>query len=567
MTKILKKIFVIIPKERIKTLIFILLLTLLNTAFELIGIGLIIPMLTYFVGETPNFFFQKIFLFENMSQIKILTIILILFNLIYLFKFICSTSLILQKNKFDWFLFSDLSKKIFSNYLNKSYILHLSNNLSEKIQVVRGETNIFSFGVIRPLVELIVEFTLFLSICFFLLFYNFKISLIIIFFFGLLGFLWNIYYNKRLEILGKKRQSFSIKTISEIQNSFKNFKETTIYQLKNFFLERFKSPNIDNSIVGYKRDTILAMPRLILELMGVTGIIIIFFFLISKQIQLTEILITLGVFMFATVRIIPSISKIVRALQSIKFNIIVVDKIYDELKVEKEIFENERNKTIFNNICLEDVSFKFPNSSELVLKNINLKISKGSKIGIIGKTGSGKSTLINLICGLIEKSEGKILINSKEKTNSDNNYLMSKIAYISHDSFLLNESIEYNISLKNEENTDKILLKEVLKQTELSEFVNQLKLKEKTLVGENGNSLSRGQCQRISIARALYSRREIIVFDEGTSALDIPTEDKILDFVFDKLNDKTIISVSHRKNSLKLCDSVYEIINGRLTEV
>ncbi len=567
MTKILKKIFFIVPKERTKALIFILLLTLLNTAFELIGIGLIIPMLTYFVGEAPNFFFQKIFLFENMSQTKILTIILLLFNLIYIFKFICSTSLILQKNKFDWFLFSDLSKKIFSNYLNKSYILHLSSSLSEKIQVVRGETNIFSFGVMRPLVELIVEFILFLSICLFLLFYNFKISLIIISLFSLLGFLWNKYYNHRLEILGKKRQRFSIESISEIQNSFKNFKETTIYQLKNFFLERFRSPNIDNSIVGYKRDTILAMPRLILELMGVTGIIIIFFFLISKQIQLTEILITLGVFMFATVRILPSISKIVRALQSIKFNFAVIDKVYDELKDMKEIVKNEKNKTKFENICLENVSFKFPNSSEYILKNINLKISKGSKIGIIGKTGSGKSTLINLICGLINKSEGKILINSKEKTNNDNDYLMNKIAYVSHDSFMLNESIEYNISLKDEGNTDKILFKEVVKQTELSEFIDQLKLKEKTLVGENGNSLSRGQCQRVSIARALYSGREIIVFDEGTSALDIPTEDKILASVYNKLNDKTIISVSHRKNSLRLCDNVYEVVNRKLNKV
>ncbi len=564
----IKKILFILDKKDKKNLILILLLSLLNTFFEIIGIGLIIPILTYFISDNSLTYIENFYNFDNISKSKLLIYTLILFNLSYLFKFLISLLLALTKNRFIWNLFAKLSGKIFNFFINKKYLIEDEKNTAEKIHLVRGEANQFSFAVINPIIELIIETILFLSICIFLLVYNFQISLIVILFFLILGLIWNKYYNKRLKILGDKRRIYSIGAINEIQNSFGNFRETLIYRLGPIFFKKFDFLNKNESIVGFKRDTITQLPRLFLELLSVSTILLITIILINRNISLSNILILIGVFVFATVRMLPSVTKIIRAIQTLRFNSVVINKIFDEFnsKTFKNNSNNSKDKFTFRNLKLEKLFYSYPSNSLHVLKDINLEISKEQNYGFVGKTGSGKSTLINILCGFINISEGSFILNEKplnERLESWQNI----IGYVPHDVFILNESIEYNITFQKENEINKEKIEKILEEVELKDFIDSLDKKEKTIIGERGKDLSRGQCQRIGLARAIYKNPQVLILDEATSALDIKTEKQILKKLYKHKKDLTIISISHRRSSLEFCDKIFKIDNGNLNEI
>ena len=565
----IKKIINILLDNNIYLLCFILFLTLLNTVLELIGIGLIIPILGIFVGQDYDKYLSFLpFLSENYN-IKILLFIFITFNLVYLLKFITSILSIFIRNKYYWNLNRNISNKIFQNFINQDYLSHMTTHSSEKINTIRGEANLFSFGITSPLVDLIADLILLISISTFLLIYNFELSFFVIIFFLLISFLWNRYYNKYLVDLGKMREKHAKETIKEIQNSFGNFRETIMFNLKELFFSRFQNHNRAFSNIGIKRDTIIQIPRFLLELLSVTGILLIFFVLIKNKLPLSEILVLLGVIVFAALRMLPSVTKIIRSIQTLKFNSIVVDKIYNELNNNnslKKSSEQKLDKIEFKKISLKNFNFRYPKTEKKILENIDLEIFKNEKIGIIGGTGSGKSTLINIISGLIYEKNGlKIddnFIDEKKITSWQSN-----IGYVPHDVFLLDETIGYNISLQQDyKNKEKNLL-ELLDKAELLEFVENQPTKLETLVGEKGGKLSRGQTQRLGIARALYAKPKILIFDEATSALDVDTEKKILKKLYDKDHDLTIISISHRKSALDFCDRVFEINDGHIKEV
>ncbi len=567
----IKKILYILLDNNIYSLFLLLFLTFLNTILEVIGIGLIIPILGIFVGQNYERYFEFYPFLKNIPDSKILLYMFITFNLIYLLKFLTSIFSILVRNKFYWGLYKNLSRKIFNNYINKDYLSHMTTHSSEKINTIRGEANLFSFGVTSPIVDLIIDLILLFSICTFLLFYNIKLSFFVIVFFLFISFLWNQYYNKYLDDLGKKRETHAKESIKEIQNGFGNFRETVIFGLRKLFSKRFELHNKEFSSVGVKRDTIIQIPRYLLELLSVTGISVILFVLIETKLSLPEIMVLLGVFVFATVRMLPSVTKIIRSIQTIKFNNVVVEKIYNELyyfKNSEKKFEEKKSKKIdFKKLSLKNLNFNYPNSDNLILKNIDLNILKGDKIGIIGETGSGKSTLINIISGLIKVQGEEFKVNDIVLDPPSIASWQSNIGYVPHDVFLLDETIGYNISLKDDYKTEEKKLIELLKRVELLEFIEKLPLNLDMIVGEKGGKLSRGQTQRLGIARALYIEPSIIIFDEATSALDVNTEKNILKKLYKESENLTIISISHRKSALEFCDKIFEINDGQLKEI
>lgn len=567
----INKILFILKETNLVYLLFIFILSLINTALELIGIGLIIPILGIFVGQNNGNELLNIFNFFDLTDsAESLLFIFILFNLIYFLKFIVSIFSIIIRNKFFWNLYKNLSNKIFKNYIYNNFLSHNTIHSSEKINTIRGEANLFSFGVISPTIELLIDIILLFSITSFLFFYNMKITFFIIIFFILTSFIWNKYFNKILIDLGKMREKHAKKTISEIQNSFGNFRETILFGLREFFLERFKNHNEKFSSVGIKRDTIIQVPRYLLELLSITGILILLYFLLKNNLSLQEILILLGVFVFSTLRMLPSITKIIRSIQTIKYNNVVVEKIYKNLRINKNLDEKLSRKIDknfdFKKLSINELNFKYQNSENYILKNLNFNILKGEKIGIVGGTGSGKSTLINIISGLIDVGES-LRINNEKLDSQKITSLQSIIGYVPHDVFLLDETIGFNITLKKDYESENDKIFDLLEKVELRKFVQSLPDKIDTLVSEKGNNLSRGQMQRLGIARALFNNPRIIIFDEATSALDVKTENNILEKIYKESKNLTIISISHRKSALELCDKVYEIKDGLIKEI
>ena len=272
----------------------------------------------------------------------------------------------------------------------------------------------------------------------------------------------------------------------------------------------------------------------------------------------------------ATIKIIPSIANIIKSIQGLKFNTPVVNLIHSELNESfNDNYQNNLNnknskKLNFKKIVLKDINYNYPNNSLKVLEDINLTINKGDKIGIIGETGSGKTTLINLLVGLINPTKGEIMIDGANLQSTINDW-HNKIAYISQDTFLADESIIFNISIKDiGKKIDIEKINKIIKLLSLDSLISSLKDGLNTNVGEKGVKLSGGQIQRIGIARAIYGNPEVLFLDEATNALDEKTKDMILKNIYNFYEDRTLITIAHDKETLDFCQKIYTIRNKKL---
>ena len=567
--KTFKKTFQILEKKFIKNIIFLIFLTLISGVLEILSIGLILPILTVFV-ENDFYKYSNFFpLILNFSENQIFIIFLLSFLIIYIFKFVFLTFIIHYQNKFSHSLFVDVSSKMLNNYLSKDYLFHVKKSSSTLIRNLTSECNLFSFGVVFPIIKILSEIIIFFLICVTLIIYEPFTSIIVILFTIFFSSLILFYTNHKIKKWGDIRHEYSSKILNTLQKSLFSIKEILLYKLKFIFLNEYIVSNKISADAKQKKDTVLQLPRLILELISIFVFITIIYVLILNGKNLSEIFVIIAVFIFASIRLLPSIANILRSAQNLRYNDSVVELINKELNDywdnEKEI--NKKNipeKFNFEEICFDNVFFKYnSNEQSFFLKNLNLKIQKKDKIGVMGKTGSGKTTMINLLTGLLSPDKGHILINKKKDFYIDS--WQNALSYVPQKIYITNSSIKFNITFKDTlsaEEEEK--LDDVLKKVQLYDFVNSLDNKVNTLLGESGNNLSGGQSQRLGIARALYKDSQIIILDEATSALDEYTEEKILDTIYSITDEKTVVSISHKKSSLKYCNKIYEVKDGSI---
>ncbi len=554
-------------------LLFISFLTIVSAIFELLGIGLIIPILNIFVGNDFLKYTKYFYFLENKSKEEVLVIILIFFAIIYIMKFFVLRYLIVKLNFFSHRLYVDISKKFLKNYLYKNFIFHVQNNSSNLIRNIQTEASLFAFGVVFSVVRIFTEVLIFISICVVLIAYDTNASTLTIIFFSIVGYLLLKTSNYKLRHWGAVRQFHAAETLRHLQQAFGSIREVIINNLENIFLDKFHYHNLGSAKAGRNKDIITQMPRLIMELIGIATFILLILFLLNRGESISQIFVIVGVLFFAAIRLLPSVSKIVQSTQTIKFNSPVIDLVYNEL-VDFNKNENNRKQNIkinenfkFENINFKDVHFSYKDKQIKILNNINIKIKNGEKIGVIGKTGSGKSTFVNLFCGLLSSENGEIKIND-QNINEILPSWQNIIGYVSQNVSIIDESILFNISLEsdiNKVNLNKI--NEVLKIVDLYDHIYGLPKNINERAGEGGANLSGGQCQRLGIARALYRDPSVIILDEATSSLDEATENFVLKSLHEKMDQKTIISISHRKNALKNCSKVIEIENKNIRQI
>ena len=271
-------------------------------------------------------------------------------------------------------------------------------------------------------------------------------------------------------------------------------------------------------------------------------------------------------FVALLVRMLPSVNRIINSFQLIKFALPSVKYIYEEKSyIESFVETNNQTQISFqNNISLKNISFSHPGKN--IFQDISLEIKKNSIVGIVGMSGSGKTTLINLLSGIIEPEKGKIFIDDIELNNTNLMSWQNKLAMLSQNSLLLDDSILNNIIFGHNK-VDKNLLEKVIKECQLTDFIKNLEQGVETIIGEKGSFISAGQIQRIALARTLYFQRDILVLDEITNALDEKTEDQIIDLLKSLKNKKTIIIISHNKKNLRICDEVFSIKNNKVLKL
>ena len=312
-----------------------------------------------------------------------------------------------------------------------------------------------------------------------------------------------------------------------------------------------------------------------LELFAIIGLSSLLLTLIFQDLEFKKFIPIIALFSFAIFRIMPSINRILYNFTSLRYSDSVLHQLYSTLKNDinsstkiKEHYNKNNLISNFNNqINLINISFKYTGKKNFILKNINLKIKKNSKIAIIGSSGNGKSTLLDLILGVLEPTSGHIFIDNKDIFKQSLNY-QKLIGYIPQSIFLIDENIKNNICFATDKDRiNKKNLQDAIKKSALYNFIMTLPEGLETMIGERGFRLSGGQLQRIGIARALYNDPDILILDEATSALDENTERDIIEDIFNKNFKKTIIFATHRKSIIKYCDYCYEIKDKNLIQI
>jgi len=577
MLEIFNKFKLIFDNTQIKKSFLLLFVVLVGVLLEMLGIGLIIPILSLLAGQEANRFFDfdkfiSFFSFLNISGYRDLILLSIyLLLIVYFLKAVFSIFLVWFQSKFVNHLQASISHKLFKTYLFQNYIFHIRKNSSELIQNVTNETERFVTAFFLSLIIFITELFIVLGISIVLIMFD-PIGFSIIFIlFGGSSLIFIRSTRKFIKKWGEKRQFHQILGIQHIQQGLRNIKDVKILGKEMEFVKYFKFhinqfTDIEGNILFLKD-----LPRHVLEFIAVVTLVVAINILVLIDYKLSSVLITLGVFVAAALKILPSMNRINNTFLLMKYSFVTIDTIYRDLSLNYKITEDKKIKKtqlrFKESIKLEKVFYKYPDSSKLILDNINLEIKNNTIIGLVGESGSGKTTFIDLIIGFLEPTQGKILVDN-QNIYENQRIWQNNIGYIPQFIYLTDDTIKRNIALgeKNEEISEE-RINDVIRVSQMNKFINDLPLKEKTKVGEFGVKLSGGQRQRIGIARALYNVPNLLVMDEATNSLDEKTEKEIMNSIYLMKGKKTILISAHKKSILEKCDLILKFNKGKITSV
>ena len=374
---------------------------------------------------------------------------------------------------------------------------------------------------------------------------------------------------------GVKQNLTTIEMVKGIQEGLEGLKEIRVLGHENYFLNKVKNGVTKTAEYNMYNTVIATIPRYLIEFILVLFIVLLVVLSLISGDNLQGLLPTLAVFGIASLRLLPIVNILSNGIIKFRFNRDGVSRLYnDVIDIPDDGLDYESNLEVFpkaeqplvsfETLKIKDVSFTYPNAKKEVLSHINLKIKRGDSIGIIGESGSGKTTLIDIILGLLVPNKGEIYFNDSRLKKEINNW-HKHIAYLPQEVFLIDDTLKSNVALGvDEKNIDIKLLHESLKKASLISLIELLPEGIDTVLGERGVRLSGGQRQRIALARAFYHKRDILIMDESTSALDNDTEKEIVNEIKNLKGSVTMIVIAHRITTIENCDIVYEINKGKI---
>lgn len=555
-----------------KQVIILGFLLLIGTVFEMAGLGILIPalglMLTPDIGLKYPFFKPYLIFLGNPTQVQLVIGGMIVMVLIYLLKSIFLVFLTWRQSKFTTELSADLGYKLFNGYLHQPYSFHLNRNSAFLIRNIQSDIAQFS-NVCQSAITLSLEFSLLAGVALLLIVAEPFGAMIVTVFFAISAFFFQRITKKKLLFWGKQKQLLSGLVNKDLQQGFGGVKDIKVLGREDEFLREFKGHNETFYKILSRISTLNLVPRSYLELLAVIGLAGLIVLLVLQGRSLELLIPTIGIFVAAAFRMIPSVNRIMSSMQTIRFSKPVIDMLFDEFT----LINHTRNSfpkssspiVVFKNLVeLKGLCFMYKDTQSKAIDNICVEIRKGESIGLVGPSGSGKSTMVDLILGLLTPQSGKILIDGKD-IHENLRHWQDQIGYVPQSIFLIDDTIRKNIALGiPEEKIDVKLLESALEAAQLGGFIKTLPDQLETIVGERGVRLSGGQRQRIGIARALYHQPEILVLDEATSALDTETEEKVMEAVNKLKGNKTLILIAHRISTLANCDRIYNLKMGKI---
>ena len=419
--------------------------------------------------------------------------------------------------------------------------------------------------------HLIIEFSVFLGLLGLLLLIQSSQTLYLISAVGLIAFVFSYFVKNRLRKMGAKVLSYNNKSLGKLLDILNSTKEILMFRKSDIFIKQYKNIEFKNLNLVRNGKLINKVPKFFFEILVVISFTSYIFFISQNNQNINELIPQLGIFFLVIIRILPAITKILFYITKLKWGEAAALKIAEDINVYNKILSQKKTYQEIGfekSLELKNVSFEYKNRGNEILKNLNLTINKGDYVGIVGASGSGKSTLVDIISGLLEPSKGEIILDKKKVNELKTINWLNKIGYLPQENKLLDESILINISLEYDyKKVNHQLLDEVCKKTGLNKLINSLEEKYDTNVGENGFGLSGGEKQRVGIARLLYAKKEILIFDESTSNLDEINKKKFIETVKNISLNNTIIIISHDQDVIEGCKKKYLIKNKELIQL
>ncbi len=544
----------------------------LNGFSELISLGTVIPFLTSLINpeNIQNIPLLRQFLLDNnlinTNQLRFAFTIIFILATVFA-AFIRSFNFWLN-GRIAAYIGSDLSCECYGRVLFQPYKNHINKNSSLLIAAATTQISII-IDVIRSILQLLTAVTLSIFLLLGIIIINWKIAFFFYLSYPLLYILIAISIRKKLTHNGSIIANSEVQLIKVIQEGLGFIRNIILENSQDRYIKNYRSSDFKQRIYTVDNLFLRAYPRFVLEAFGIISIALIATLLVIYSPNSTVIPI-LGVIALALQRLLPSLQVIYSQWAFIKGSKASQEKILSILQepINHRIKRNLKF-TFKDSINLKSVSFKYNKSSEIILNSINLKIYKGERIGFFGKTGSGKSTLVDIIMGLLEPVSGTLVIDDKDLYHKNNKkYLYCwryLVAHVPQNIYLADCTIAENIALGCDlEEIDFERLKKVAEQAQILEYIERNPDGFYQRVGERGTLLSGGQRQRIGIARALYQRKSLLILDEATSALDSGTELDVMESIKELSKDLTVLIISHRISTLSSCDRIFRVENGKL---
>jgi ATP-binding cassette, subfamily B, bacterial PglK len=576
--KYLREIIFLIGEDR-KKIKWMALAFFSLSIFDLVGIGLIVPYIALITN--PEIFTQSnlypLFVSIGFSPNTDEALITLGYLLLTIF-FLKAVSVIWINRTILRFCFrigSKLRSLLMRSYQDMSYSEYTNRNSSEYVYNIQSLANQYSQVILQSLLRLISDGVVGVMILILLAWNNGPAFLLLILLLGGLVLAYDIFFRKRVHLFGKLSNDYSTKMLQGVHEGMEGFKEIRILGKKGFFYNTVKENAKRYSEIGAKSLVISTAPRYLLEFILVLFMVLLTFIAITLEQDSTKLIATFSMFGIASIRLIPSVNQVISGITQLRFGRHGVGLLYSDMRKIDDLSKKNRltndsfnpdKQKLFESIALQNIDFSYLNKGNKVLKGISIKIKAGESIGIVGSSGSGKTTVVDLMLGLLDPDEGMVLYNGTPLKENLAQW-HSQVAYLPQQIFLIDNTLRNNIALGvKEEEINNVMIEEALNQSRLMELVKQLPNGVDTILGERGIRLSGGQRQRVALARAFYHQRSVLVMDESTSALDNETEREIVKEIKLLKGKKTVIVVAHRLTTVQHCDRIYRLDNGKIIE-
>jgi ABC-type multidrug transport system fused ATPase/permease subunit len=569
----LKKFLELLSSVEKKKLIILMLMILIMALVDMLGVASIMPFMAVLANpeliETNKILAEMYVYSKSADKESFFFILGLIVFFILVFSLFFKGMTTYFQIQFAMMCEYTIGKRFIEGYIHQPYVWFLNRHSAELGKNILSEVQTVILNVVMPFITIFSQGAVVIAIFVLLLFIDTLLSLSVCFFLGL--FYFGIYkiMSRKLSSIGQSRLEANEGRFTAVIETFAASKEIKIGNHEDVCIKRFSNPAKIYAKQQIAAEVISTLPRFMFEAIAFGGLMLVILYLMSSKGNFSNSIPIVTLYAFAGYRLMPALQFIYRAVSQIRFAEASLNFLYNDLIKLKKLNSGSKNFNIIkfeNNIQLKNIIFKYPNSDNLVLKKLSLKILAKNAVALVGKTGSGKTTIIDLIMGILNPLNGTLEVDGNIIDSNNCKSWQKIIGYVPQQIYLANDTIEANIAFGID--VDKINSLEIersAKIANLHEFVtNQLPEGYKTFVGERGVRLSGGQRQRIGIARALYHNPKVLIMDEATSALDGLTEKAIMQTINDLRNDITIIIIAHRLSTVRECDQIYLVDDGKI---